>query len=455
MPRSAIVVVGLGFGDEGKGTIVDYLCRLLGDVQAVVRFSGGAQAAHNVVSPDGRHHTFAQFGAGTLVPGVRTHLSGHTMVDPFAMFSEEHGLSSIGVVDAFERLTVSPDCLVTTPIHKRMNLFREGLRGRNLHGTCGMGIGETRLWWEMRQDGALFARDLKSPVTTAAKIQELNEYYADWCVQHGLIPDAIDLDHVFEAYRNWGNTVAIVEDVDRLDHLADSGTLVFEGAQGILLDEDYGFHPHTTWSKTTSWNARSLLDEVGEIEAKYLGVTRCYSTRHGAGPFPSERAEYAPDASEHNVSAGPQGRFRVGMWDALMTRYAVGCELSLDGLAVTCLDQYSDPRNIDVWDTTEQYLYRGALPDLWPYFDVGDDDVIRGISPPHGTVGVDNSWMEAITNRLLDSEAVVREHGDFDEDYVCDHISETLDLPVFIRSTGATANDKKWVAYAAANELVT
>ena len=139
------IVCGLGFGDEGKGSVVDFLCspRLPSPARTVIRFNGGAQAAHNVLTADGRHHTFAQFGSGSFTPGVRTHLSRFVLVDPLALAAEAAHLASAGVPDALDRLTVERDALLVTPYHQAANQTREAARGRDRHGSCGMGIGET------------------------------------------------------------------------------------------------------------------------------------------------------------------------------------------------------------------------------------------------------------------------------------------------------------------------
>src|SRR4051794_33587520 len=121
---SAWIVVDLGFGDAGKGSVVDFLVREH-QTHTVVRFNGGAQAAHNVVLPDGRHHTFSEFGSGTFVPGVRTHLSRFMLVDPAALLAEERHLRSLGVSDAFERLSVDGRAIVVTPFQKAANRLRE------------------------------------------------------------------------------------------------------------------------------------------------------------------------------------------------------------------------------------------------------------------------------------------------------------------------------------------
>ncbi|NKY79097.1 adenylosuccinate synthetase, partial [Nocardiopsis dassonvillei] len=154
------VVVDLGFGDAGKGVTVDLLCarRRFG---AVVRANGGAQAAHNVVTPDGRHHTFAQFGAGTLAPGgpVPTHLSRLMVVDPFALAAEAGHLASLGVADPFALVTVDRRALISTPWHRAANQARERARGEARHGSCGMGVGETVAYALARPEDAPTAGD--------------------------------------------------------------------------------------------------------------------------------------------------------------------------------------------------------------------------------------------------------------------------------------------------------
>ena len=147
--RTAHLVVDLGFGDAGKGAITDYLARTT-SAHTVVRFNGGAQARHNVVAPDGKHHAFSQFGSATLVPGVRTHLSRHMVLNPLAMLVEERYLRALGVEDAFARTAISAEALVITPFQRAANRLRElarslpaGKAGERRHGSCGMGIGET------------------------------------------------------------------------------------------------------------------------------------------------------------------------------------------------------------------------------------------------------------------------------------------------------------------------
>ena len=121
---TAYIVIGLGYGDEGKGSTVDFLVRESG-AHTVVRFNGGSQAAHNVTSPQGVHHCFSLFGSGTLVPEVETFLSRHVVIDPLAIEAEGAVLQKKGVEQPFERLTMDPGCPVVTPFHRIINRMRE------------------------------------------------------------------------------------------------------------------------------------------------------------------------------------------------------------------------------------------------------------------------------------------------------------------------------------------
>src|SRR3954453_22610950 len=143
----AVITVGLGFGDEGKGATVDFLTRAL-DADLVVRYCGGSQAGHNVELPDGRRHTFSQFGAGLFAPtGPRTYLGPNVIIDPEALVREAAHLAELGVDRPFRLLTLHPRCLVTTVWHSLMNRWRELSRGEGRHGSCGQGIGESRSYW--------------------------------------------------------------------------------------------------------------------------------------------------------------------------------------------------------------------------------------------------------------------------------------------------------------------
>ena len=345
-PRFA-VLVGLGFGDCGKGLFTDALCRRW-PVHTVARFNGGAQAGHNVVLPDGRHHTFSQFGAGTFVPGVHTLLASPVVVHPTALLVEEMFLKRAGVADALSRLTIAAGCRLTTPYHQAAGRVRERLRGKQAHGSCGVGVGETVAHEIAHPDEALRYADLAHPRRTREKLAAIRRTLAAQLDLRAL--DAADDDaralHDDDIAERWleqacrlARLVAPADEAVVSARLERKGTLLLEGAQGVLLDESRGFHPHTTWSDVTPAAADAVLASAGiRAPVLRLGVVRAYMTRHGAGPLPTNDHALDALAEPHNDDSGWQGPFRRGHPDALLLRYAVEVAGPLDGLMVSHLD---------------------------------------------------------------------------------------------------------------------
>lgn len=328
------MVVDLGYGDAGKGTTVDWLCAQAvsaGRKASVIRFNGGAQAAHNVVASDGRHHTFAQFGSGTF-HGVRTHLSRFTAVDPIALAAEADRLASVGVPGVWDLVTVDEGALLTTPWHRAANRIRESRRGADRHGSCGMGVGEAVAFGLEHPDLAPRAGDVLAPARLVSRLTAVRDALTGELGDLGYEPA---VSAVADAFRAFASRVPIV-DSSYVRSLLRAGPCFFEGAQGVLLDEWRGWHPYTTWSTTTFANALSLLDGV---PAYRLGVVRTYTTRHGPGPLVTESAWLSSALTDVHNEDGPwQGPFRVGHFDAVAHRYAIEVCSGVDGLALTHLD---------------------------------------------------------------------------------------------------------------------
>jgi len=343
---TAVLVAGLGFGDEGKGTTVDYLCAERSS-KMVVRYNGGAQAAHNVVTPSGQHHTFAQVGSG-LFQGAHTYLSKFFLLDPLALLMEMKAFDSHGIM-AKDFVHVDVQCPITTGYHRATNRIWERVRGDGgRHGSCGVGIGETR---RDQLDGLeLRVADLsKGPrcveILEAIREKKLKELPPDW--QRFAAPEDLELmNHTPQEWAAaYGDLLYRIHRVDEsyLYNALQSGTVIFEGAQGVLLDEDYGFFPYNSWTKTTFANADELLKEVGfNGLVERVGVLRTYMTRHGAGPFPSEgMLSVVPDGKkkvEHNETGPWQGSFRTGHLDLVALRYAVEVIGGVDYLSLTHMD---------------------------------------------------------------------------------------------------------------------
>ena len=326
------IVVDLGYGDAGKGTIVDWLCASR-PVHAVIRFNGGAQAGHNVVTDDGRHHTFSQFGSGTL-RGVRTHLSRHMVVDPLSLQAEADRLVALGVGDPWAGLSIDREALLATPYHRAANQARERARGDRRHGSCGMGVGETVAFALANPDLAPRIGDVMTPSVLGRRLAAVRDAMV---AEFGIL-DVPSVDECLDAYSRFAVRATIV-DRTFTKALLDAGSCVFEGAQGVLLDESRGFHPYTTWSTTTVDNATELLAEAGCADVLRLGVVRTYTTRHGAGPLVTEDAGLTmalPDA--HNGNGPWQGAFRVGHFDTVAHRYAIEVSGGIDALAITHAD---------------------------------------------------------------------------------------------------------------------
>lgn len=352
--KKAIITVGLGFGDESKGAWVDALC-VKENVDLVVRYSGGSQCGHNVEIPrdeknGGKRHTFSQMGAGSFC-GVRTYLAPQVIVNPPALEREIMSLHkefSLSLShDLWGHVYVDERCLVSTVYHQMLNQAKEAARhpspnDSRRHGSCGHGIGETRRYWLQYGNDAVFAKDLKDHRVLNAKLGLMQQRLQAQADKIG------SLDLRVESVRK--NTVKLW-DIGKMlkiiGHIPDFQLAVFEGAQGVLLDEWCGFFPHVTHSTVTTQHAMELCRESGVEQVCTLGLTRTYTTRHGAGPFPtySRRltSEIPPDLG--NPTNPWQGDFRCGYLDLPMVRYAVDCCEKfgpVDGLLVSHLDQTPD-----------------------------------------------------------------------------------------------------------------
>jgi adenylosuccinate synthase len=368
----AILTVGLGFGDEGKGATVDHLTRELG-ARVVVRYCGGAQAGHNVATTQGKRHTFSQFGAGTLA-GASTYLGPRVIINPGTMVPEAEHLEALGIVNPWNLLVVHPECLVATTYHMVMNRLRELSRGSSRHGSCGLGIGETRHFAILHQHHAIQARDLQAPSLLRDKLYFLRERF---------LRELATFKHLDSQLLNemtdWtpdDEVASLCEVGERLQMDRSppaSEVMIFEGAQGTLLDESFGFHPYTTWSTVTTQHAWEILRDMFPqsrppastdnllshsedlpYDVHVLGLTRSYTTRHGVGPFPS----YCPKLSQRLYDVGNpenpwQGALRFGSLDFVLLEYATRV-CPIDALIVNHLDEFHHSQQIVTDYSTER-----------------------------------------------------------------------------------------------------
>jgi len=354
MENQATIVIDLGFGDAGKGSIIDYLSRRWPSIpKMIVRFHGGSQAAHNVVTPDGKHHTFSQVGSGSFVNGVETYLSEYMAVDPLALRKEIKALQSIGVEPM---VYVDEEALIITPFHKIANMIRERQRGLKRHGSCGVGFGEAVS--DSLQGTALRVRDLAHldiSIEKLKKIFDLKMMEFNFSKDMG---DFIYNSMAHDLQSGIFNFCRVVNCEQAISLLSEKD-LIFEGAQGILLDEWYGFHPYTTWSTCTPKNALLILEKTnfsGKVEV--IGVIRSYMVRHGPGPLPSESniSSTCPKLDKFNFWNPWQGDLRMGHFDIPLLRYSLSICGRVDYLAVTCCDQLEEEAEICTSYRDESFL---------------------------------------------------------------------------------------------------
>ncbi|MEM7255390.1 MAG: adenylosuccinate synthase [Pseudomonadota bacterium] len=331
----SVVVIGTQWGDEGKGKIVDLLTDR---ASAVVRFQGGHNAGHTLVIGDEKT-VLHLIPSGILRENVQCLIGNGVVLSPDALISEIDALEARGI-PVRERLRISEACPLILPYHEALDHAREAARGARAIGTTGRGIGPA--YEDKVARRALRVVDLFDPQRFAAKLAEVMEYH-NFVLEHYFKVPTVDFDAVKQSAFEASEYLApLVDDVaERIHQLqrADQNIL-FEGAQGALLDIDHGTYPYVTSSNTTAGGA-ATGSGVGPRGVDYvLGIAKAYATRVGSGPFPTEltdeRGEHLA-AKGHEFGATTGRPRRCGWIDAVALRKSL--QLSgVDGLCVTKLD---------------------------------------------------------------------------------------------------------------------
>lgn len=344
----AFVVVDLGFGDAGKGSVTDALTARHGCLWTA-RFHGGAQAGHNVVLATGEHHCFSQLGAGSFVPGTRTYLSKDFVFHPQAFLREAQAFASTSQTSLAGRVWADPGAMVITPPLQALLHVREAQRGANRHGSTGVGVGETVFFTRAHPAEAMRMSDLQSDDRLLSKLRR----HTDWAVEQAksLGGSASDTDQIastaawidFREASRWVRSRIALLDEATWGKLVvkESASVVFEGAQGVLLDDRVGFYPYVTPSDCRATAALALKERAQLAwPAQVIGVLRAFPTRHGPGPFPTEETSLSALLPEPHNERGPhQGGVRHGYFDPVLGAYAVAHGGPIDGIVITHLDQ--------------------------------------------------------------------------------------------------------------------
>ncbi|MCS6898776.1 MAG: adenylosuccinate synthetase [Myxococcales bacterium] len=433
-----IAVVGLGFGDEGKGSIVDALARRR-NIAAVVRFNGGPQAAHHVVTPEGQVHCFSQIGSALLADPNLPSLSTHrVLVEPLGLLREADVLSRLVSGDPLSRLHLDARSVVVTPFHRLMNRAIEVARGQGRHGSCGLGVGQA--YQDSLRSSLPTVRlgDLRDPARLRRKLEVIRWSKIDWIEELQRENTSVELERLRAEMRRPDLIPATLHGYAELLHrvnlhdevLPPRGAVLLEGAQGTLLDENYGFWPHVTPSTTTfAW-----ADEISSEPPYRLGVLRAFSTRHGAGPLVAEGAPEVLLQGEHNKHNDWQGSFRVGWFDLVMARYALAVVGGVDGLALTCLDRL---RELPWVGLVDAWMFSGDPTEAADLFNL-DGQRVLGVLVAHPPCRV---RQERLTRMLSQCKPLLRRLPSTHA--LLDTLQQALETPVVVRSWGATAEAKE------------
>lgn len=369
--KNVKVIIGANFGDEGKGHITNYVCSQSKN-PIVIRFNSGSQAGHTVVNEDRTRHVFGHFGSGTFLD-TPTFLSRYFAVNPLTFLKEKSELEGKNINPV---VYVDDECVITTIYDMLINQIAETTRGDNRHGSCGLGFNETLV----RNRDEKYSLKIKDIIThdnneiicnmTYLKdivIKIRKEYVPKrlrdlniTSIPEDFIP-ILNSDALIDNFLNDMNEFIKSIKIKKFTQIVnDFDTLVFEGAQGLMLHQNYKYFPHVTPSNTGIENVIELLcDEFKDeeirknIDIEAIYITRSYLTRHGAGPMPGELKgkPYERIQDLTNIPNEYQGTLRFGLLnlDLLKENIEADFNKSLNSqfkirksLAITCLDQIDD-----------------------------------------------------------------------------------------------------------------
>jgi len=399
------VLIGLQWGDEGKGKIVDILSS---DADYIVRYQGGNNAGHTVVVKD-KEFVFHLIPSGILHKGKTCVIANGVVIDPESLISELEYLKKNGII-VHSKLKISQLCHVIMPYHRILDKLRESKRAHKI-GTTGRGIGPC--YSDKISRCGIRVIDLLNPKVFKEKlrdnIREKNEIFQKVYNHPGF-----DFDGIYSKYLDYGKKMSkFVSNTSLLlqEALRKNKSILFEGAQGTFLDIDFGTYPFVTSSNVTAGGVCNGAGIAPTAIDKVIGVIKAYATRVGQGPFPTEfQNELSTFIRKKGKEFGATtGRpRRCGWFDAVMAKYAVSLS-GVDELAVTKLDVLDDLREISI---CTGYKYKGKIFHEFPY----DFEVLDNVRPVYKTF---KGWSKD-TSR-------VRKFSDLPSNAV-DYLSRLVDL---------------------------
>lgn len=342
------IIIGSNFGDEGKGLMTDYFAHNLNN-PIVIRFNGGSQAGHTVVDEKTNiRHVFGHFGAGSLL-NIPTYLSKYFIVNPLTFYKEKAELMGKGINP---KIYADKKCLVTIPYDMLLNQLLEKNRGKDKHGSCGLGINETM----QRSNYNMFKITIEDIMncnyqSLFEKMKNIRDnYFIDKFKDLDINSEYLGDDFIGYSLNSMLSLLTEIDIVDFDKIYQNYDSFIFEGAQGLMLHQSYKYFPHVTHSKTGIENALDFIYEHNlELDLEAVYITRSYLTRHGAGPLEHESNKvYRNIVDKTNIPNDFQGSLRFAPLDLDLLKENIENDfkhsLKYDfkikkSLAITCLDQ--------------------------------------------------------------------------------------------------------------------
>ncbi|MDU3412293.1 adenylosuccinate synthase [Clostridium sp.] len=358
---SAFIVLGAQWGDEGKGKMTDYLAE---EADVVVRFQGGNNAGHTVEVGD-RQYKLHLIPSGILYDNKLNVIGNGVVVDPKALFEEIGYLEKEGVKVTPEKLIISDRAHLIMPYHRVLDILKEKARGKNDIGTTGKGIGPC--YTDKFERCGIRVCDLLHEDVFEEKLREnikmKNEY-----ITKVLGGEALDAEEILVQYKQYAEKIRpFVKDtsVKVYDSIKEDKTVLFEGAQGMLLDIDHGTYPYVTSSNTTAGGVSNGIGVGPNMITNAVGITKAYTTRVGKGPFPTELENETGEwirtkGHEYGVTTGRSRR--CGWLDLVIVKSAVRVS-GLTSLAVTKIDTLA---GLDKLKVCVGYKFNGEIIDYFP-----------------------------------------------------------------------------------------
>ena len=358
---SAFIVLGAQWGDEGKGKMTDYLAE---EAQVIVRYQGGNNAGHTVEVED-KQYKLHLIPSGILHDEKLNVIGNGVVIDPIALFTEIEYLDKLGVSVTPDKLVISDRAHVIMPYHKILDRLKEKARGKDDIGTTGKGIGPC--YTDKFERCGIRICDLIDEKVLEAKLRtniEMKNKYITKVFED----EALDFEAIFKEYKEYGKKIApFVRDTSVIvyDDIKSNKSVLFEGAQGMLLDIDYGTYPYVTSSNTTAGGVANGVGIGPNMITDVVGIAKAYTTRVGKGPFPTELEDETGEwirekGHEYGVTTGRSRR--CGWLDLVIVNTSVRVS-GLTSLVVTKIDTLA---GLDKVKICVGYKFNGKVINSFP-----------------------------------------------------------------------------------------